>query len=121
MFISVIPMFLVPEGGIQREIEDASVSEISALISAGKIFTIFIIAIIFINFGRNSIAVIQSQYLVLSSGFSVSSKVLSYIVNTQSVAMILTGLVAGWVVSTTSFFTRIAVQVAGSAAGPADQ
>ena len=97
MFISVIPMFLVPEGGIQREIEDASVSEISALISAGKIFTIFIIAMIFINFGRNSIAVIQSQYLVLNSGFAVSSKVLSYIVNTQSVAMILTGLIAGWI------------------------
>lgn len=97
MFISVIPMFLVPEGGIQREIEDASVSEISALIPAGKIFTIFIIAMIFINFGRNSIAVIQSQYLVLDSGFAVSSKVLSYIVNTQSVAMILTGLIAGWI------------------------
>jgi MFS family permease len=97
MFISVIPMFLVPEGGIQREIEDASVSEISASISAGKIFTIFIIAMIFINFGRNSIAVIQSQYLVLDSGFAVSSKVLSYIVNTQSVAMILTGLIAGWI------------------------
>jgi MFS family permease len=64
--------------------------------SAEKIFTIFIIAMIFINFGRNSIAVIQSQYLVLDSGFAVSSKVLSYIVNTQSVAMILTGFIAGW-------------------------
>ena len=52
---------------------------------------------VFINFGRNSIAVIQTQYLVLDSGFAVSSKVLSYIVNTQSVAMILTGLVAGWI------------------------
>jgi len=97
MFISVIPMFLVPEGGIQREIEDASVTEVGASIPAGKIFTIFIVAMIFINFGRNSIAVIQSQYLVLDSGFAVSSKVLSYIVNTQSVAMILTGLIAGWV------------------------
>jgi MFS family permease len=97
MFISVIPMLLVPEGGIQREIEDESVPEIGALISAGKIFTIFIFAMVFINFGRNSIAVIQSQYLVLGSGFAVSSKVLSYIVNTQSVAMILTGLIAGWV------------------------
>jgi len=97
MFISVIPMLLVPEGGIQREIEDASVPEIDASISAGKIFTILIVAMVFINFGRNSIAVIQSQYLVLDSGFAVSSKVLSYIVNTQSVAMILTGLIAGWV------------------------
>jgi MFS family permease len=97
MFISVVPMMLVPEGGIRREIEDASIPEIGASASAGKIFTIFIIAMIFINFGRNSIAVIQSQYLVLDSGFAVSSKVLSYIVNTQSVAMIITGLIAGWI------------------------
>jgi MFS family permease len=97
MFISVIPMMLVPEGGIRREIEDAAIPGIGASASAGKIFTIFIIAMIFINFGRNSIAVIQSQYLVLDSGFAVSSKVLSYIVNTQSVAMILTGVLAGWV------------------------
>ncbi len=97
MFISVIPMILVPEGGIQSEIEDTSIPKVGASTSPGEIFTIFIIAMIFINFGRNSIAVIQSQYLVLDSGFAVSSKVLSYIVNTQSVAMILTGLFAGWV------------------------
>jgi len=97
MFISVIPMMLVPEGGIRREMEDASLPKIGASASAEKIFTIFIMAMIFINFGRNSIAIIQSQYLVLGSGFAVSSKVLSYIVNTQSVAMIITGLIAGWV------------------------
>ena len=49
-----------------------------------------------IHFGRNSVAVIIPQYLVLESGFAVSSKMLSYIVNTQSAAMILTGLVSGW-------------------------
>lgn len=97
MFISVIPMILVPEGGIRSEIEDMSIPEINASAIGEKIFTIFIIAMIFINFGRNSIAVLQSQYLVLSNGFAVSSEVLSYIVNTQSVAMILTGLIAGWV------------------------
>jgi MFS family permease len=97
MFISVIPMILVPEGGIRRELENRSIPEIGASAFEGKIFTMFIVAMIFINFGRNSIAVIQSQYLVLDSGFAVSSKVLSYIVNTQSVAMILTGLIAGWV------------------------
>ena len=97
MFISVIPMILVPEGGIRSEIEDTSIPKIGSSDIEGKIFTIFIIAMIFINFGRNSIAVLQSQYLVLSSGFAVSSEVLSYIVNTQSVAMILTGFIAGWV------------------------
>jgi MFS family permease len=95
MFISIVPMLWVPEGGIKKELKTASTPEIGVSESSGKIFWIFIAAMVFINFGRNSIAVIQSQYLVLDSGFAVSSKVLSYIVNTQSAAMILTGLIAG--------------------------
>jgi MFS family permease len=97
MFISIVPMLWVPEGGIKQEMEKASTPEIGVFESSGKVFWVFIAAMVFINFGRNSIAVIQSQYLVLDSGFAVSSKVLSYIVNTQSAAMILTGLIAGWV------------------------
>jgi len=97
MFISIVPMLWVPEGGIKKEMKTASTQEISVFESYGKVFWIFIAAMVFINFGRNSIAVIQSQYLVLDSGFAVSSKVLSYIVNTQSAAMILTGLIAGWI------------------------
>jgi len=97
MFISIVPMLWVPEGGIKKELRTASVPEFGVSESSGKIFWIFIAAMVFINFGRNSIAVIQSQYLVLDSGFGVSSKVLSYIVNTQSAAMILTGLIAGWI------------------------
>jgi len=97
MFISIVPMLLVPEGGIKRESVVVSAENLDISASSEKVFMIFIAAMIFINFGRNSIAVIQSQYLVLDSGFGVSSKVLSYIVNTQSAAMILTGIVAGWV------------------------
>ncbi|MGD2028314.1 MAG: MFS transporter [Desulfobacterales bacterium] len=97
MFISIVPMLFVPEGGITFERENISIHKTYILPSSEKIFMVFIIAMVFINFGRNSIAVIQSQYLVLDSGFAISSKVLSYIVNTQSVAMILTGLIAGWI------------------------
>ena len=49
----------------------------------------------FINFGRNSVVIIQSQYLFLDTGFAVSSRTLSYIVNTESLAMILAGLAVG--------------------------
>jgi MFS family permease len=97
MFISIVPMLLVPEGGIKRQIGETFVEDIDISASSEKVFMVFIAAMIFINFGRNSIAVIQSQYLVLDSGFAVSSNVLSYIVNTQSVAMIITGIFAGWV------------------------
>ena len=96
MFISIIPMFFVPEGGVSRETENGSAQEPDRSASTPRVLWIFLIAMVFINFGRNSIALIQVQYLVLESGFAVSSKVLSYIVNTQSVAMILTGLAAGW-------------------------
>jgi MFS family permease len=47
---------------------------------------------IFINFGRNSIAVIKAQYLSLDEGFNVSSQLLSYIVNMQSLAIFIFGM-----------------------------
>ena len=97
MFISIVPMLLVPEGGIRHEVKKAPTQPVDLQTYSDKIFAMFILAMIFINFGRNSIALIQTQYLVLDSGFAVSSKVLSYIVNTQSVAIILIGLVAGWI------------------------
>jgi MFS family permease len=97
MFISIVPMLFVPEGGITYDRENTFIQQTHTLPSSEKVFMVFITAMVFINFGRNSIAVIQSQYLVLDSGFAVSSKVLSYIVNTQSAAMILTGLIAGWI------------------------
>ncbi len=97
MFISIVPMLLVPEGGIRHEVKKAPTQPVDLQTYSGKIFAMFILAMIFINFGRNSIALIQTQYLVLDSGFAVSSKVLSYIVNTQSVAIILIGLIAGWI------------------------
>jgi predicted MFS family arabinose efflux permease len=47
---------------------------------------------VFINFGRNSIALIKAQYLVLNEGFNVSSNLLGYIVNMQSIAIFIGGL-----------------------------
>lgn len=60
-----------------------------------NLFLLFLIALTFINFGRNSIAQIKTQYLFLKSGFNVSSITLSYIVNMQSLATILTGFLIG--------------------------
>ena len=97
MFVSIVPMLLVPEGGTGHKTEFSPTQHVDLQIYPGKTFALFIAAMVFINFGRNSIALIQTQYLVLDSGFAVSSKVLSYIVNTQSVAMVLTGLIAGWI------------------------
>jgi MFS family permease len=96
MFISIVPMLRVPEGGVLTADPGTITPEDPVESGSERLFVVFLVAMVLINFGRNSIAVIIPQYLVLESGFAVSSKMLGYIVNTQSAAMILTGLVSGW-------------------------
>ncbi|MFX0122614.1 MAG: MFS transporter [Candidatus Hodarchaeota archaeon] len=102
MFLSAVPMVFVPEGGINREFQPESEkfnSSIEIFTPSTHVFIVFLIAITLINFGRNSIATILPQYLFLPSpGFAVSSELLSYIMNTQSLAIILLGLVVGGIV-----------------------
>jgi len=98
MFISTIPMLFAPEGGISSDI---NTQENSLELERNNqnnivIFIVFILALIFINFGRNSIAVPYSQYLTLESGFNVNSIMLSFIANTRSVATMLIGFTAGF-------------------------
>lgn len=97
MLISSIPMLFVPEGGIDTGLYEEEINSYNNH-KTGKIlfiFAIFIIALIFINFGRNSIAVPYSQYLSLDSGFNVNSVLLSFIANTRSVAVMIIGFIAG--------------------------
>jgi len=97
MFISTLPMLFTPEGGIHHEglpkteIHNEKVNNKSYRWE----FIFFIIALVFINFGRNSIATIYPQYLILDSGFGVDSVLLSYIANTRSIAVLLIGFTAG--------------------------
>ncbi|MFX1325817.1 MAG: MFS transporter, partial [Promethearchaeota archaeon] len=97
MLISSIPMFFMPEGGIGSGLNEEETVP-NTYNKTGRvifIFAIFIIALIFINFGRNSIAVPYSQYLSLDSGFNVTSVMLSFIANTRSIAVMIIGFVAG--------------------------
>lgn len=95
MLISMIPAFSLPEGGI-RNIETAGAEcDEDCRAASVRLFWIFLIAMVFINFGRNGVMIIQSQYLFLDTGFAVSSKMLSYIFNTETVALIIFGLFAG--------------------------
>ncbi len=102
MFISTIPMFFIPEGGIKEETEKESLeTSLAEELSVPRkekttyIFLIFLIAMVFINFGRNSLAVIFSQYMVLESGFDMGSGELSILLNFQSVGIIVVGLFVG--------------------------
>jgi len=101
MFVSSIPMIFTPEGGIksEEEVEEERKVEINGATPHNYnfkvIFIVFIISLAFINFGRNSIATIYSQYLRLDSGFDVDSILLSYIANTRSLAVLTIGFLAG--------------------------
>jgi len=98
MFISTLPMLFTPEGGInsKENVEKKEVIIEQPPTNYKIIFLVFIISLIFINFGRNSISIPYSQYLTLESGFGVDSIVLSYIANTRSVAVLLIGYSAGF-------------------------
>ncbi|MHA1775407.1 MAG: MFS transporter, partial [Promethearchaeota archaeon] len=114
MYLSVIPMFFVPEGGVKSNSKSKleSSSEISVFSSNDQknqeeeqeyhyknlIFTVFIVALVFINFGRNSIATIYSQYLMIPDLFPqrIDSEIISYIANVRSIATIIFGLLVGF-------------------------
>ncbi len=98
MFMSSIPMIFTPEGGIKDigKVEIENNENTSQNFNYKTIFIVFIISLMFINFGRNSIATIYSQYLILDyPGFAVDSILLSYIANTRSVAVLTIGFLAG--------------------------
>jgi len=97
MLLSVFPLLLLPEGGLKKEARDTPAAVAGEKTASTRIFVIFLVAMTFINFGRNSITVIFPQYLVLEGGFAVSSVTLSHIVNMQSAAIMFTGLFAGWI------------------------
>ena len=98
MFISMIPILYLPEGGVRKEAYGiAPACDAECRKSSLRLYIVFLAAITLINFGRNGVMIIQSQYLFLDTGFAVSSRVLSYIFNTESVAIILFGLVAGYI------------------------
>ncbi len=102
MIISTIPMLFVPEGGVtgqgkeeDRSMADESFQGCKEIVSYSKPFLVFLLAMVLINFGRNSVATIKAQYLVLDEGFNVSSRLLSYIVNIGSAAILIMGLLIG--------------------------
>lgn len=93
MFISVIPMLFMPEGGVTQSSNNGDNNRGNNFNI--KIFVIFLAGMVFINFGRNMVSVILPQYLVLKDGFNVSSSFLSYIVNSQAMATIIAGFFVG--------------------------
>ena len=95
MLLSTVPMFGMPEGGISAGANQPKAASTGAEATPFRKFALFLTAMALINFGRNSVVVIQSQYLFLDTGFAVSSQTLAHIFNTESAAMIGAGLLVG--------------------------
>jgi MFS family permease len=98
MLISTLPLLALPEGGVASEVKARNERQAAQHSQSTHWFLLFLVAMALINFGRNSVVIIQSQYLFLDTGFAVSSRTLSTIVNTESLAMILSGLAVGGIV-----------------------
>jgi len=97
MLLSCIPVFFLPEGGISEDDKRkwSKKQSQSTTDSISRLFWLFIIAMVFINFGRNSIATIKAQFFSLEDGLNLNPQMLSYIVNMRSIAMIIFGALTG--------------------------
>jgi MFS family permease len=97
MFVSTVPMFFTPEGGIKVTLNPIIEQEkVKNNRNHWKnIFIIFIISLIFVNFGRNSISTIYSTYLNLNTGFAYDGVLIGYITNFRSIAVLIFGLIIG--------------------------
>ncbi|MDX1708708.1 MAG: MFS transporter, partial [Desulfobacterales bacterium] len=98
MLISTLPLFFLPEGGVDYNpaAEGPSDDRRKTTLTATTVFLVFLVGMVFINFGRNSIAIIFTQYLTLDAGLDLDSRTLSQIVNTQSLAIVALGWTVGW-------------------------
>lgn len=96
MLISTLPLFFLPEGGVATDpAARASNEPGEKMTSVAAVYLVFLAGMVFINFGRNSIAIIFTQYLTLDAGLDLNSRTLSQIVNTQSLAIVALGWTVG--------------------------
>jgi len=96
MLISTLPLFFLPEGGIEYEpAHPAAASGRGGPAASAAVYLLFLAGMTFINFGRNAIAIIFTQYLTLDPGLALDSRMLARVVNTQSLAIVVLGWTAG--------------------------
>jgi MFS family permease len=96
MLLSTLPLLFLPEGGIGPDAASPAADPQREKLSASvAIYLVFLAGMTLINFGRNSIAIIFTQYLTLSSGLALDSRTLAEVVNTQSLAIVAIGWMAG--------------------------
>jgi MFS family permease len=120
MLISTLPLFFLPEGGTgSRPAPVAANPHRAGPPASIALYLVFLAGMVCINFGRNSIAIIFTQYLILDPGPALDSRTVSYVVNTQSLAIVALGWTAGGICrrlgNTAALLVGTTVAVAGLA------
>ncbi len=77
--------------------EGYSLSDLPSTLRVG--YLIFIVALVFINFGRNSIAIITALFLADPTGFNATGAEIALYSNVGSIAAMISGLLIGSVVA----------------------
>ncbi len=98
MFVSTIPLFFMPEGGIGHT-EAANARNIGAAGAGTKgdfrVFAVFLAAMLLVNSGVNSLAAIKGQFLDLKDGFAATPAEISLTSNVESLSLIAIGFFLG--------------------------
>ncbi len=114
MALSVVPMLFMPEGGIAYRggrgstgTGDMPVTQDSGVAGAAgtggtgstggnaRLFAIFLVAMLLINSGINTLGAFRGQYLDLAEGFAAPARTISLVVNVESAALIIVGFFLG--------------------------
>jgi MFS family permease len=104
MFVSVIPLLFMPEGGLAKSSRTSPMAQGSdARASTGgasrpeqlKLFIVFLAAMLLINSGVNSVGAFRGQFMDLSDGFAAAPPLIALASNIESLAIIVFGLLAG--------------------------
>jgi MFS family permease len=119
-FIVYFSIRLKKEGKAQESDEVASqgdypLSDLPSTLRVG--YMIFIAALIFINFGRNSIAIITALFVADPTGFNATGEEIALYSNVGSIASMIAGLLVGSVVAKASDRKVMMVGIVLSLAG----
>ncbi|MBP7096260.1 MAG: MFS transporter [Spirochaetia bacterium] len=140
MLVSVLPFLAMPEGGLGRAARKAAGSPRTAagagpegneaaegtgpgIPRAGgdaaregdfRAFAVFLVAMLLVNSGINSLVAVKAQFLDLAEGFAASARAISLMANVESGALIVAGLSVALL---SRRFGSGALMLAGAASG----
>jgi len=99
MLVSVIPLLFIPEGGIgyRGGSDDPKDQPSGDKGNRGDalVFGVFLVSMLLINSGVNTLGAFRAQYLDLREGFAAAPRTISLVANAESAALIAVGFLLG--------------------------